>query len=79
MTHPAVLEVAVIGARRRWLDQTKSLCGAQSGQDANADSLSAHVKRHLAPYEAPRWIEFAQELPKTATGKIQRFKLRQLG
>jgi benzoate-CoA ligase len=40
------------------------------------DELRAHVKSALAPYKYPRWIEFIDELPKTATGKIQRFKLR---
>jgi benzoate-CoA ligase len=44
-----------------------------------AESLKQHVKDRLAPYKYPRWIEFVGELPKTATGKIQRFKLRQLG
>jgi benzoate-CoA ligase len=43
---------------------------------ALADELRAHVKAQLAPYKYPRWIEFIDELPKTATGKIQRFKLR---
>ena len=47
-----------------------------AGQSATADALKAHVKQHLAPYKYPRWIEFVGELPKTATGKIQRFKLR---
>jgi len=43
---------------------------------APADELRAHVKAMLAPYKYPRWVEFVRELPKTATGKIQRFKLR---
>jgi acyl-coenzyme A synthetase/AMP-(fatty) acid ligase len=41
-----------------------------------AQALQDHVKAALAPYKYPRWIEFRTELPKTATGKIQRFKLR---
>ena len=44
--------------------------------DQLADTLKQHVKNMLAPFKYPRWIEFADELPKTATGKIQRFKLR---
>ncbi len=44
--------------------------------DALADELQQHVKTQLAPFKYPRWIEFVDELPKTATGKIQRFKLR---
>src|ERR1044071_2201257 len=41
-----------------------------------AVALQQHVKDRLAPYKYPRWIEFVPDLPKTATGKIQRFKLR---
>ena len=44
--------------------------------DALAQVLQDHVKQKLAPFKYPRWIEFRNELPKTATGKIQRFKLR---
>jgi benzoate-CoA ligase len=47
------------------------------GQSASIEDLQQHVKAKLAPYKYPRWIEFVPELPKTATGKIQRFKLRQ--
>jgi benzoate-CoA ligase len=46
------------------------------GTPALAEELKAHVKSRLAPYKYPRWVEFLPELPKTATGKIQRFKLR---
>jgi len=46
------------------------------GQAASAEELQMHVKSLLAPYKYPRWIEFVPDLPKTATGKIQRFKLR---
>jgi len=78
MTHPAVLEVAVIGmADNDELIKPKACVVLKTGQSATADELKAHVKRQLAPYKYPRWIEFVPELPKTATGKIQRFKLRQ--
>ena len=53
------------------------LKSAEKACDALAQSLREHVKTTLAPYKYPRWIEFRTELPKTATGKIQRFKLRQ--
>ena len=79
MTHAAVLEVAVIGAMDAdELVKPKAYVVFKSGQAATADELKAHVKQHLAPYKYPRWIEFVNELPKTATGKIQRFKLRAL-
>ena len=48
----------------------------ERASEALADELRAHVKARLAPYKYPRWVEFVKELPKTATGKIQRFKLR---
>jgi benzoate-CoA ligase len=47
-----------------------------AGSDSLKSALQQHVKDKLAPYKYPRWIEFMSELPKTATGKIQRFKLR---
>lgn len=78
MTHPAVLEVAVIGvADADELVKPKAYVVLKAGQAATVDELKAHVKLQLAPYKYPRWIEFVNELPKTATGKIQRFKLRQ--
>ena len=78
MTHPAVLEVAVIGVKDAdELVKPKAYVVCKSGQIATADELKLHVKQHLAPYKYPRWFEFVGELPKTATGKIQRFKLRQ--
>ncbi len=78
MTHAAVFEVAVIGAMDAdQLVKPKAYVVFKSGQQATTDDLKAHVKQHLAPYKYPRWIEFVNELPKTATGKIQRFKLRQ--
>jgi acyl-coenzyme A synthetase/AMP-(fatty) acid ligase len=49
---------------------------ATAGEGALAEELKAFVKDKIAPYKYPRWIEFVSELPKTATGKIQRFKLR---
>jgi len=77
MTHASVLEVAVIGvADTDELVKPKAFVVLKSGQSATAEELQAHVKSLLAPYKYPRWIQFVQELPKTATGKIQRFKLR---
>ena len=80
LTHPQVLEAAVIGAPdEQRLIKPKAFVvtkpGAQAG-DELAEALKQHVKARLAPYKYPRWIEFLPELPKTATGKIQRFKLR---
>jgi len=77
MTHPSILEAAVIGvADQEGLVKPKAYVVLKAGQRASAEDLQAHVKTRLAPYKYPRWIEFVPELPKTATGKIQRFKLR---
>jgi benzoate-CoA ligase len=78
--HPAVLEAAVVGAEDAdGLTKPKAfvvLRDPAGGGDALADELKAFVKTHLAPFKYPRWVEMVRELPKTATGKIQRFKLR---
>jgi benzoate-CoA ligase len=76
--HPAVLEAAVIGVPDdEGLTRTKAFVVLKAGQQASEDELKAFVKARLAPYKYPRLIEFLTELPKTATGKIQRFKLRE--
>ena len=78
VTHPAVLEAAVIGvADADGLTKTKAFVVLKSGALASEADLKAFVKDRLAPYKHPRQIEFVAELPKTATGKIQRFKLRE--
>jgi benzoate-CoA ligase len=77
MTHPAVLEAAVIGvADEEGLIKPKAYVVLKAGQQLSPEALKAHVKSQLAPYKYPRWIDIIDELPKTATGKIQRFKLR---
>ncbi len=78
--HPAVLEAAVVGmADADGLIKPKAFVVLQAGNAGGggmAGTLQAFVKDRLAPYKYPRWVEFLDELPKTATGKIQRFKLR---
>jgi benzoate-CoA ligase len=77
--HPAVLEAAVIGKEDAdGLVKTKAFVVLKTGGSADEAELKAFVKDRLAPYKYPRFIEFVAELPKTATGKIQRFKLRDL-
>ena len=78
--HPAVLEAAVVGredsdrlVKPQAFVVLKDPAGAVGGL---ADELKGFVKDKIAPYKYPRWIEFVAELPKTSTGKIQRFKLR---
>lgn len=77
MTHPAVLEAAVVGlADVDELIKPKAYVVLKAGESLSEDAIKQHVKSQLAPYKYPRWVEFVSELPKTATGKIQRFKLR---
>ena len=80
VAHEAVLEAAVIGAEdENKLVKPKAyvvLKPGRVGDDKMKAALQQHVKDRLAPHKYPRWIEFLSELPKTATGKIQRFKLR---
>ena len=76
--HPAVLEAAVIGvADADGLTKTKAFVVLKPGAELDEAELKAFVKDRLAPYKYPRAIEFIAELPKTATGKIQRFRLRE--
>ena len=76
--HPAVLEAAVIGvADDEGLTKTKAYVVLKPGQGVDEAELKAFVKDRLAAYKYPRLIEFIAELPKTATGKIQRFRLRE--
>ena len=80
ISHEAVLEAAVVGHEDdNQLTKPKAFVVLKPGHaasDALKSALQQHVKDKLAPYKYPRWIEFLSELPKTATGKIQRFKLR---
>ena len=77
--HPAVLEAAVIGVPdAQGLTRTKAFVVLKPDSAASDEELQAFVKDKLAPYKYPRLIEFVAELPKTATGKIQRYKLREL-
>jgi benzoate-CoA ligase len=81
-SHPAVLEAAVVGkADDDELIKPKAFLVLREGHAASealAEELKAHVKATIAPHQYPRWIEFSGALPKTATGKIQRYKLREL-
>ena len=78
MKHPAVLECAVFGKiDADGLTKTKACVVRKPGQSVDEATLQAFVKERLAPYKYPRYIEFIDELPKTATGKIQRFRLRE--
>jgi benzoate-CoA ligase len=82
VSHPSVLEAGVVGWEDKdGLIKPKAFIVLAAGISAHKDleaELRAHVKIAVAPHAYPRWIEIVEELPKTATGKIQRFKLREL-
>jgi benzoate-CoA ligase family protein len=83
IAHPAVLEAAVVGVMDKdKLVKPKAFVVLKEGYTASnamADELKDFVKGKIAPYKYPRFVEFRPELPKTATGKIQRFLLRGTG
>jgi 4-hydroxybenzoate-CoA ligase len=84
IAHPAVLEAAVIGHQDKdGLIKPKAfviLRDQAHGEDRDAlsETLKAHVKDRIGVWKYPRWIDFVDSLPKTATGKIQRFRLREV-
>jgi 4-hydroxybenzoate-CoA ligase len=83
VSHPAVLEAAIVGhADAHGLIKPKAFVvlhpsASESHPDALHEQLKAHVQEKVGVWKYPRWIEIVEHLPKTATGKIQRFKLRQ--
>ena len=83
IAHPAVLEAAVVGrADEDGLIKPEAWIVLAEGQTASeglSEALATHCKAGLARYKYPRWVRYVDALPKTATGKIQRYKLRDGG
>ena len=83
LRHPAVQECAVVGVpdadRGEIVKAWVVLAGDRVGDDALVTELQTHVKQTTAPYKYPRAIGFADELPKTVTGKLRRNVLREMG
>lgn len=83
LTHPAVAECGVIGLpdeeRGMVVKAFVVLKSGQQADEAMVKALQDHVKATIAPYKYPRQVQFMSALPRTETGKLQRFKLRQLG
>jgi fatty-acyl-CoA synthase len=77
-SHPAVLEVAVVAVPdETWGERPKAYVVLREGAHATADEIIDHVRGQLAHYKAPDAVMFVDELPKTSTGKIQKFQLRE--
>ncbi|MGQ0576390.1 MAG: acyl--CoA ligase family protein [Pseudonocardia sp.] len=78
VSHPAVVEAAVIGVPdEQWGERPKAFVILAPGESATPDELIAHVKSKIARYKAPKAVEIVTELPKTSTGKVQKFELRE--
>lgn len=77
LRHPAVLEVAIVGvAHERWGETPRACVVLREGASATEEEIIAFARDNLAHFKAPTQVEFVTQLPKTATGKIQKFVLR---
>jgi fatty-acyl-CoA synthase len=78
VSHDAVLEAAVIGVPdEQWGERPKAFVVLRPGNEAGEQELIDHCRARIARYKAPKAIEFIDELPKTSTGKVQKFELRE--
>ena len=77
LRHPAVQEAAIVGLPdAKWGEAPHAFVVVRPGTEVTADDLRAFARNHLAHFKAPHTVTFVAELPKTATGKIQKFVLR---
>ena len=77
LRHPAVQEVAVVGMQHeKWGEAPHAFVILKDGAEASEDELKLHVRDSLAHFKTPQWVSFVDDLPKTATGKVQKFVLR---
>ena len=77
LRHPAVQEVAVVGMpHEKWGEAPHAFVILMEGAETSEDELKLHVRDNLAHFKTPKWVSFVDDLPKTATGKVQKFVLR---
>ena len=77
LRHPAVQEVAVVGMQHeRWGEAPHAFVILQKGAETTEEVLKLYVRDNLAHFKTPQWVSFVDDLPKTATGKVQKFVLR---
>jgi fatty-acyl-CoA synthase len=78
VSHPDVLEAAVIGIPdERWGERPKAFVVARPGTSPDPAALAAHVRERLAKYKCPDAFELLDELPRTSTGKVRKYELRE--
>ncbi|MGD9934734.1 MAG: long-chain-fatty-acid--CoA ligase [Dehalococcoidia bacterium] len=76
--HPAILECAVIGVpHEKWGETPKALVVLRQGMTATEKEVIAHCRQHIAHFKAPTSVDFVEALPRTATGKLQKFVIRE--
>ena len=77
-SHGAVLEAAVIGVPdEKWGERPKAFVVLEPGEEASEKELIDHVQSRIARYKAPKAVAFLDELPRTSTGKVPKFELRE--
>ena len=77
LEHPAVQEVAVVGmSHEKWGEAPHAFVILRDGAEATEEELKLHVRDNLAHFKTPKWVSFVDDLPRTATGKVQKFVLR---
>ena len=75
--HPAVQEVAVVGMpHEKWGESPHAFVVLRDSAEATEEELKLHVRDSLAHFKTPQWVSFVDDLPKTATGKVQKYVLR---
>lgn len=77
LRHPAVLEVAIVGMpHEKWGESPHAFVMLRPGAEASEAEIKQFVRDNLAHFKTPQWVTFVDELPKTATGKVQKYVLR---